>query len=49
MQAVRFHEYGSPDVLRVETVPRPGPEEGEVLVRVHSAGVNPIDWKYRAG
>jgi NADPH:quinone reductase-like Zn-dependent oxidoreductase len=49
MQAVRFHEYGSPDVLRVETAPRPEPGEGEVLVRVHSAGVNPIDWKYRAG
>lgn len=49
MRAVRFHEYGPPDVLRVETVPRPDPGEGEVLVRVHSAGVNPIDWKYRAG
>jgi NADPH:quinone reductase-like Zn-dependent oxidoreductase len=49
MQAVRFHEYGPPDVLRLETVPRPEPAEGEVLVRVHSAGVNPIDWKYRAG
>jgi NADPH:quinone reductase-like Zn-dependent oxidoreductase len=49
MQAVRFHEYGPSDVLRVETVPRPEPGEGEVLVRVHSAGVNPIDWKYRAG
>jgi NADPH:quinone reductase-like Zn-dependent oxidoreductase len=49
MQAVRFHEYGPPDVLRVETVPRPEPGEGEVLVRVQAAGVNPIDWKYRAG
>jgi NADPH:quinone reductase-like Zn-dependent oxidoreductase len=49
MQAVRFHEYGPPDVLRVEAVPRPEPGDGEVLVRVHSAGVNPIDWKYRAG
>jgi NADPH:quinone reductase-like Zn-dependent oxidoreductase len=49
MQAVRFHEYGPPDVLRVETVPRPQPGEGQVLVRVHSAGVNPIDWKIRAG
>jgi NADPH:quinone reductase-like Zn-dependent oxidoreductase len=49
MQAVRFHGYGPPDVLRVETVPRPEPAAGEVLVRVHSAGVNPIDWKYRAG
>jgi NADPH:quinone reductase-like Zn-dependent oxidoreductase len=49
MQAVRFHEYGPPDVIRLETVPRPEPAEGEVLVHVHSAGVNPIDWKYRAG
>ena len=49
MQAVRFHEYGPPDVLRVETAPHPEPGEGEVLVRVQSAGVNPIDWKYRAG
>jgi NADPH:quinone reductase-like Zn-dependent oxidoreductase len=49
MRAVRFHDYGPPDVLRVETGPRPEPGEGEVLVRVHSAGVNPIDWKYRAG
>jgi NADPH:quinone reductase-like Zn-dependent oxidoreductase len=49
MQAVRFHEYGASDVLRVETAPRPEPGEGELVVRVHSAGVNPIDWKYRAG
>ena len=49
MRAVRFHEYGPPQVLRVETVPRPEPGQDEVLVRVHSAGVNPIDWKYRAG
>lgn len=49
MQAVRFHEYGASDVLRLETAPRPEPGEGELVVRVHSAGVNPIDWKYRAG
>jgi NADPH:quinone reductase-like Zn-dependent oxidoreductase len=49
MQAVRFHEYGHPDLLGVETVPVPEPGDGEVLVRVHSAGVNPIDWKIRAG
>jgi NADPH:quinone reductase-like Zn-dependent oxidoreductase len=49
MQAIRFHTYGSPDVLVSEEVPRPqaGPEE--VLVRVHAAGVNPLDWKVRAG
>jgi NADPH:quinone reductase-like Zn-dependent oxidoreductase len=49
MQAIRFHEYGPPDVLRLDTVPRPQPQEGEVLVRVRTAGVNPIDWKLRAG
>ena len=49
MQAIRFHEYGPPDVLRLEDAPRPEPGEGEVLVRVRTAGVNPIDWKLRAG
>jgi len=49
MQAVRFHEYGPAGVLELETVERPEPGPGEVLVRVHAAGVNPIDWKYRAG
>ena len=49
MRAVRFHEYGPPSVLVVETVDRPEPKAGEVLIRVHFAGVNPIDWKLRAG
>lgn len=49
MQASRFHEYGPPDVLRLEETPRPEPAEGQVLVRVDAAGVNPIDWKLRAG
>jgi NADPH:quinone reductase-like Zn-dependent oxidoreductase len=49
MQAARFHDYGPPGVLAVDQVPRPEPKDGEVLVRVHAAGVNPIDWKFRAG
>jgi NADPH:quinone reductase-like Zn-dependent oxidoreductase len=49
MAAIRFHEYGPPDVLRLESVERPRPGPGEVLVRVRAAGVNPIDWKIRAG
>jgi NADPH:quinone reductase-like Zn-dependent oxidoreductase len=49
MRAVRFHEFGGPEVLVVEEVPRPTPKEGEVLVRVHAAGVNPADWKMRRG
>jgi NADPH:quinone reductase-like Zn-dependent oxidoreductase len=49
MRAVRFHDYGPPDVLVVDEVPRPSPGAGEVLVRVHAASVNPVDWKFRAG
>jgi NADPH:quinone reductase-like Zn-dependent oxidoreductase len=49
MQAVRFHSYGGPEVLVLEAVDRPKIGAGEVLIRVHSAGVNPLDWKVRAG
>jgi NADPH:quinone reductase-like Zn-dependent oxidoreductase len=49
MRAVRFHDYGPPSVLVTDLVPRPEPKAGEVLVRVRVAGVNPIDWKFRAG
>jgi NADPH:quinone reductase-like Zn-dependent oxidoreductase len=43
MRAVRINEYGPPEVLRVERVQRPTPGQGELLVRVHAAAVNPID------
>lgn len=49
MKAVRIHEYGGPEVLKYEDAPRPEPGEGDVLVRVHAASVNPVDWKLRAG
>lgn len=49
MKAVRVHEYGGPEVLKYEDAPRPKPSAGEVLVRIHAAGVNPVDWKVRAG
>jgi len=49
MKAVRFHNYGAPDVLIYEDVPKPEPAAGEALIRVHATSVNPIDWKIRAG
>jgi NADPH:quinone reductase-like Zn-dependent oxidoreductase len=49
MKAVQFHDYGGPEVLKYEDVPKPEPGAGEVLVRVHAVGVNPLDWKIRAG
>ncbi len=49
MQAIRFHDYGGPEVLVLDQVDRPQPGAGQVLVRVVAAGVNPADWKMRAG
>jgi NADPH:quinone reductase-like Zn-dependent oxidoreductase len=49
MKAVRMHGYGLPEVLKYEDAPRPEPGEGEALVKIHAAGVNPVDWKIRAG
>jgi NADPH:quinone reductase-like Zn-dependent oxidoreductase len=49
MKAVRMHGYGGPEVLKYEDAPRPEPGNGEVLVKVYAAGVNPVDWKIRAG
>src|SRR5881398_3890242 len=43
MRAVVAHEYGAPEVLKLEQIPRPEPNEEEVLVRVIASGVNPAD------
>ena len=43
MKAVMAHEYGGPEVLKLEDVPVPEPKEHEVLVRVIASGVNPAD------
>ena len=50
MRAVVWDRHGAPDdVLQVREVARPRPADGEVLVRVHAAGVNPYDWHYYRG
>ena len=49
MQSVRIHAFGGPEVLALETAPTPEPQSGEILVRVHAAGVNPVDYKIRNG
>ncbi|MBZ8131856.1 NADP-dependent oxidoreductase [Afifella sp. IM 167] len=49
MKAIKFSEYGGPDVLRIVDVEAPHAGPGEVRIRVRAAGVNPSDWKRREG
>jgi NADPH:quinone reductase-like Zn-dependent oxidoreductase len=49
MKAVVIHEYGGPEVLKYEDVPRPEPQPDQILVRVIAAGVNPVDGMIRSG
>src|SRR5207247_10526556 len=49
MKAIRVHQFGGPEVLRLEQVPTPQPGPGEVLVRMHGIGVNPAETYIRAG
>lgn len=49
MKAVVYRCYGSPDVLRIEDIEKPTPADDEVLIKVHAASVNPLDWHYMRG
>ncbi len=49
MKAVVINEFGGKDKLTLADLPTPEPAEGEVLVRIRAAGVNPVDWKIREG
>ncbi len=49
MNAVRLHQFGSPDVLRLDRAPIPQPADGEVQIRVRAIALNPPDWYAREG
>jgi len=49
MKAVVYRCYGSADVLELEDIEKPTPADYEVLVRVHAAAINPLDWHYMRG
>ena len=49
MKALRFAAFGPPSVLRIDDVPIPEPGDGEVLVRVKAAAINPSDYKNVSG
>ena len=49
MKAIVYQNFGSPDILRLEEIDKPTPADNEVLIKVHAASVNPIDWKLMKG
>ena len=49
MKAIQVHEFGGPEVLKLDEIPTPQPAAGQILVRVHAAGVNPYDTYMRNG
>ena len=49
LKAIVYTEYGSPDVLRFVDVPKPGPNDHQVLVRVRAAALNALDWRMMRG
>ncbi|HYM26704.1 MAG TPA: NAD(P)-dependent alcohol dehydrogenase [Steroidobacteraceae bacterium] len=49
MRAIAYRCYGPPEVLKLETLAKPTPADDELLVRVHAASLNPLDWHYMRG
>jgi NADPH:quinone reductase-like Zn-dependent oxidoreductase len=47
--AVEYDRYSGPEVLRLRRIVAPRPAPGEAVVKVHTASVNPVDWKVRSG
>src|SRR3954471_19119389 len=49
MKAIRVEQFGGPDVLKIADVPQPRAGAGQLLVRLHAAGVNPVETYIRSG
>ncbi len=49
MKAIRVHQFGGPEVMKLEELPDPQPGPGQVVVRIHAAGVNPVEAYIRTG
>jgi NADPH:quinone reductase len=49
MKAIQVRQFGAPEVLQLEDIPNPKPAAGQVLIRVHAAGANPLDTYLRSG
>lgn len=49
MKRIQYHQYGGPDLMRLEDFELASPGKGEVAVKVRFAAINPIDWKLRSG
>jgi NADPH:quinone reductase-like Zn-dependent oxidoreductase len=49
MKAIVYHEFGSPDVLRLEEVEKPVPTDNQLLIKVRAVSVNPLDWHFMEG
>src|ERR1700721_2916972 len=49
MKAIQLHQYGGTDVLLMEEVSKPVPQENDILIRIKAAALNPIDSKIRSG
>ena len=49
MKAIVYHDFGSPDVLRLEEIEKPVPNDNQLLIKVRAVSVNPLDWHYMEG
>jgi NADPH:quinone reductase-like Zn-dependent oxidoreductase len=49
MKAIVYHSYGPADVLKCEDIAKPIPKDDQVLIKVHAAALNPIDWRLKGG